>query len=312
MFHVEHPASSDAPNRLGFAVKVVGRAGLRSNDARRWQSKPHLRVSIGYLHAIFDYLAEIDARMYRMASDLAPYVTRDDMPEQQGQIEESAVELAELGARARKMGLRLSLHPSQYIVLNSLDERVVQTAIRTYASHAAILDGMGLGPDHKIVTHVGGRYGDGEGALARFAERYELLPENVRARLIVENDDRLFGVQDVLWLHERAGIPVVFDWLHHQALGSGDMTASDAARRCLATWPAAQRPKIHFSTAAGAIVPRKAAPHADYIDGTEFIAFARSLGEEHVDVMLEAKMKDAALLRLRNELQAANLANRFW
>ena len=63
--------------RLGFAVKVIGRPGLPSNDARRWQSGPHLRVSLEYLGAIFTYLAEHDITMYRISSDLAPYVNVD-------------------------------------------------------------------------------------------------------------------------------------------------------------------------------------------------------------------------------------------
>lgn len=302
----------DIPNRLGFAVKVVRRAGLRSNDMRRWQSKPHLKVSIDYLHVIVDYLAESDIRMYRMASDLAPYITRDDMPEQQRQIEDSVEELEALGERVRALKLRLSMHPSQYIVLNTPEPRVLATAIRTYASHAAILDGMGLGLEHKIITHVGGRYGDPERALARFAERYEALPENVRARLIVENDDRLFGVEDVLWLHERTGIPVVYDWLHHAALNPSGISHVDAARCSLATWPADQRPKMHFSTAARALTPGKSAPHADFIDPIDFMPFVTALGAISVDIMLEAKMKDAALMQLRDDLAAAGLSDRFW
>jgi UV DNA damage endonuclease len=313
MFHVEQERTTeDNRNRLGFAVKVVRRKGLRSHDTRRWQSRPHLHVSLEYLRSIFDYLEEADIRMYRMASDLAPYVTKTDLPEQARQIEESARELAEVGTRARELGLRLSLHPSQYIVLNTPDERVLDTALRTYASHAAILDGLGLGPEHKIITHVGGLYGDREGALARFVARYERLPQAVRARLIVENDDRLFDVADVLWLHARAGIPVVFDWLHHQALNLSGISAEEAATRALATWPEGQRPKLHFSSPRGTIVPGKSAPHADYIDAEDLIPFVRALPDTPYDIMLEAKMKDAALFRLRDDLSAAGLTDRFW
>ncbi|HYG96264.1 MAG TPA: hypothetical protein VD741_04060, partial [Solirubrobacterales bacterium] len=86
--------------RLGFAVKVVGGGGLPSHDARRWQSEPHLRVSLERLGAIFDYLEEIDVRMYRMTSDLVPYGTHPDLPQFHDQIEECAEELAEIGRRA--------------------------------------------------------------------------------------------------------------------------------------------------------------------------------------------------------------------
>jgi UV DNA damage endonuclease len=299
-------------NRIGFAVKVVGRAGLRSHDTRRWQSKPHLRVSIDYLDRIFDYLEETDIRMYRMASDLAPYLTKLDLPEQHQQIYEAASELAALGDKARRLNLRLSLHPSQYIVLNTPDERVLDTAVRTFQSHADILDGMGMGPEHKIITHVGGLYNDRQTALERFAARYEKLPESIRRRLIVENDDRLFPVQDVLWLHERTGVPVVFDWLHFQALNDGTLTAEEAALRCLATWPVAERPKLHFSSVAGSIPTGKAAPHADYIDPNDLIPFLAALRDHSFDVMLEAKMKDLAVLRTREDLRVVGLDNRFW
>ncbi len=302
----------DTRNRLGFAVKIVGKPGLKSHDTRRWQSKPHLRVSLEYIDHILDYLAETDIRMYRMASDLAPYVTKADLPDQHQQIEEAADDLRRVGERASTLGIRLSIHPSQYIVLNTPDERVLDTAVRTFASQADILDGMGLGPEHKIITHVGGLYNDRPLALQRFAERYERLPDNVRARLIVENDDRLFPVEDVLWLHEQTGIPVVYDWLHHIALNSGDIDPVEAARRCLQTWPADQRPKIHFSTVAGSLPKGKAAPHADYIDPEDIIPLLQALSDHDFDVMLEAKHKDLALLQLRVHLAEAGLSDRFW
>lgn len=315
MFHVKHGRGrldEDNRNRLAFAVKIVGKTGLRSHDTRRWQSKPHLRVSLGYLDTIFDYLAETHIRMYRMASDLAPYLTKADLPEQHQQIEEATGDLQRIGQRANDLGLRLSLHPSQYIVLNTPDGRVLDTALRTFTSHAAILDGMGLGHEHKIITHVGGLYNDRPTALARFAERYEQLPDNVRARLVLENDDRLFPVEDVLWLHQRTGIPIVFDWLHHVALNPAGIDPIEAARRCLATWPDRQRQKLHFSTVAGGITPGKAAPHAGYIDPVDIIPFLHGLADLTFDVMLEAKQKDLALLQLRSDLQHAGLDGRFW
>src|SRR5579875_1415956 len=110
-----HGPSPSTRARLGFAVKVLGQVGLKSNDSRRWQSRPHLRISIQYLHAIFTYLERSNIRMYRMSSDIAPYLTHPDLPQFHGQILESRSELAELGRRANQTGLRLSFHPSQFI-----------------------------------------------------------------------------------------------------------------------------------------------------------------------------------------------------
>src|SRR5687768_942572 len=107
--------------RFGFAVKVLGQPDLKSNDARRWQNEPHLRVSLGYLRDIFAYLDQHKITMYRMSSDIAPYVTHPDMPQFHGQIKECSLELRELGQLARAQGLRLSFHPSQFVILNSPD-----------------------------------------------------------------------------------------------------------------------------------------------------------------------------------------------
>src|SRR5690349_911282 len=108
-----------SPLKLGFPVKVLGNPLLKSNDTRRAQSNPHLKVSLGYLAEIFDYLAKHKIDMYRMSSDLAPYATHPDMPQFHSMVQDSAADLAALGRRAREQGLRLSFHPSQFIVLNS-------------------------------------------------------------------------------------------------------------------------------------------------------------------------------------------------
>ena len=107
--------------KLGFAVKVVGVPGLPSHDTRRWQSKPHLSVSLERLRGILDYLARVEIGMYRLPSGLVPYATHPDLPQFHGQLEDCAAQLAELGAYANELGVRLSSHPRQYVVLNSVD-----------------------------------------------------------------------------------------------------------------------------------------------------------------------------------------------
>ena len=102
---------------------------MPSNDARRWQTGPHVRQSIAYVREIFHYLHKVDIHMYRMSSDFAPYLTHPDMPQFHGQLEEARDELAELGALARTYDIRLSLHPSQYILLNAQDEEVARKSI---------------------------------------------------------------------------------------------------------------------------------------------------------------------------------------
>jgi UV DNA damage endonuclease len=170
--------------RLGFAVKVLGKEGLKSHDARRHANLPHLRNSIEFAHGIFDYLAEARISMYRFSSDFAPYLTHPDMPQFHNQLVESKSELEALGNRANEMNLRISFHPSQYIILNTPADKLLQTSLRDFAAQAEMLDIMNQGPEAVIVTHVGGVYGDKEESMKRFAENHKQLSESAKKRLV--------------------------------------------------------------------------------------------------------------------------------
>jgi UV DNA damage endonuclease len=285
--------------RLGFAVKVLGDGGLPSHDTRRWQNRPHLSVSLERLAAILERLDAIDVRMYRMASALAPYATHPDLPQFHHQVQECEEELARAGARARELDIRLSFHPGQYVVLNSEREGVRAIAARELDTLGALLDAMGCGPEAVVVLHVGGSAGGHDAALERFERGLDLVGEAGRRRLVIENDDRSFGLGDVLELHRRTGLRVVWDAHHHACLNPDAIPEADALRAALATWPDGVVPKIHFSS------PREpgSRAHADMIDAEAFRVFLRgpAAGLEF-DTMLEAKAKDLALLALRDAL----------
>jgi UV DNA damage endonuclease len=301
--------------RLGFAVKVLGEGGLPSHDTRRWQSGPHLRHSLQALQAILRYLERHDIGMYRMTASLAPYATHPDLPQFHGQLEECADELAATGALARELGIRLSSHPGQYVVLNSEDAGVQAGAIRDLEVQAALMDAMGLGSEAVVVLHVGSGRND---ALGRFEAGFERLSERARARLVIENDDRTFGLGAVLELHRRTGLRVVWDILHHHCHDPDAIPDREALELALATWPAGVTPKIHYSTPKTALEERKRKvgrrvvrewvlpqlrAHADMIDPIAFAQFlATTASGLDFDVMLEAKGKDLALLRLRDQL----------
>jgi len=316
--------------RLGFAVKVLGRAGLKSHDTRRWQNTPHLSVSLAYLRDIFIYLTDENIRMYRISSDLAPYVTHPDMPQFHSQIGECARELEALGEMARAQDLRLSFHPSQYIVLNAEDETIAAKSTQDLVAQAHILDAMGLGDEAVVVTHVGGLYGDRQAARERFVRRYEGLAEPARRRLVLENDESQFCISDTHWIHQQTGIRLIFDYLHFQNCNHEGAGLEEALRLALDSWPADQTPKIHFSSprtefraairkdADGAKRDVLLSPlwtqHSDFINPFEFIRFIQDTrGMRAYDVMLEAKAKDLAALRLREDLRrlAPALAEEF-
>ena len=316
-------ATITTTHRLGFAVKVLGDGGLPSHDTRRWQSGPHLRHSLEHLRAILDHCDHHDLRMYRLPTALAPYVSHPDLPQFHRQIEECAAELAEVGELARARGIRLSSHPGQYTVLNSERPETQSAAVVELERQAELFDAMGLGPESTVLLHVGGKTGGVEAAHDRFLAGFDQLSDRARARLAVENDDRSFGLSEVLPLAERAGIPVIWDVLHHHCHDPEGIPDAEALALALDTWADGVVPKIHYSsprldleirkvkdgrrTVEKLVLPQLRA-HADFIDPLAFESFLRhEAAERDFDVMLEAKAKDLAVIRLREQLAARGL-----
>lgn len=316
--------------RLGFAVKVLGQPGLKSNDSRRWQQSPHLRVSLGYLCDIFAYLRKHRIHMYRMSSDLAPYATHPDMPQFHNMVRESAGDLARVGRLAREADIRLSFHPSQYIVLNSENDELTKKSMWDLNSQAEMLDRMECGPEAVLVLHVGGAYGDREAGWRRWAKTWKRLGEPVRRRLVLENDDLRFSAADVIKVHEATGVKCVWDYQHHWCFNPEGLDPLDTLRRFCATWPSGVRPKMHFSCARTemrelkrknrktgkretVLQPPVWTGHADFCNPFETLTFLRSIRDIDVDIMLESKAKDLSLLRLRNDIAkyAPELAARY-
>jgi UV DNA damage endonuclease len=316
--------------RLGFPVKVLGQKGLKSNDARRWRSNPHLAVSLGYLHDIFRYLAKRDIRMYRISSDLAPYVTHPDMPQFHNQIRECSDLLRDTGRVARELDIRLSFHPSQFIVINTPDPVLLAKSTADLVAQAEMLDAMELGPEAVIVIHVGGAYGDLESGITRWIAAWTGLPDLVRRRLVLENDDLRYSAANVLRIHDQTGVRLIFDLQHFWCFNPERLDLQDTVERFLGTWSGGDRPKLHFSSPRTEMrqVRRKSRKtgrpetvllppiwtgHADFIHPFEFISFMRLMHNAEFDVMLEAKAKDLALIRLRNDLVRydADVAARF-
>lgn len=214
--------------------------------------------------------------------------------------------------------------------MNAPGEDVRNKSVWDLRMQAEILDHLGLGDEAVVVIHAGGAYGDPEAAINRWVATYHGLPEPARRRLVLENDDRRFSAADVLRIHERTGVRLVFDVQHHQCLNPQRLPLLDTLQAFLRTWPGPARPKIHFSSPrtemrAVSRLDRKTGKkdivlqpplwtgHADFIHPFDFIRFAQETSGLEFDIMLEAKAKDLALLRLRRDLAcyAPDLSARF-
>ncbi len=300
------------PYRLGFAVKVLGNGGIRTHDSRRWQSGPHLSRSLELLESVFDYLDEIDVRVYRMSSSTVPYGTHPDLPEfdYRRQIGACEAELDRLGEKARSLGLRLSTHPGQYTVLCSPDPEIARKARLDVEQDALLLDSLGVGPEGVVVIHVGGAYGDPAAALDRWARSFERLSDRAKQRVVVEHDERCFDVDDVLELHGRTGVKVVFDLHHHRCKPARGRTGvAEALEAALDTWPMGVRPKVHVSSprtelrlVGGSPRPPLLDQHADFLSPWDLLALLDAANRP-LDIVVEAKAKDLAVLWVRRALE---------
>jgi len=295
-------------HNLGFSVRVFGLADLPSADVRPSYRGPDLSVSLVYLRDVFEYLHANDIHMYRIHSRLLPLPRHPELSDVSSAIRSSRALLARLGILARDYDLRLSVHADSAVTLNAPYADIVSRSRVYLAGYASLFDAMGV--DGCIVVHIGGVYDDSESALARFSERVASLSPDIRKRLAVENDDRRFGIGSLRRVHAATGLPIVFDNLHHLVLNPEGTCELDALRLSLRSWPKSSRPKVHFCTPrcdlkAGSW--RTKAPtwteHSDFCNPFSFIDFMRQVGHvRDFDIMLEARARDLALLKLRLDI----------
>jgi UV DNA damage endonuclease len=269
----------------------------RTFRLRSYSDERLLATVEGNLHClgeILRYNTSNGILFFRITSDLVPFAshpvcTADWQEEFRG-------EFAAIGAFIRDHGMRISMHPDQFILLNAKDPDILGRSIAELAYHAEVLDLLGLDTTAKIQLHVGGVYGDRDAGIGRFVERYLGLEEPILRRLVIENDDRRYTARECLRIHAETGIPVIFDTLHHRVFhGDSEETAGDIYPDIAATWgPHDGIPMVDYSTQDPDGRPGK---HAATIDIPDFLRFTEDIRFFDVDIMLEIKDKEMSALR---------------
>ena len=188
--------------------------------------------------------------------------------------------------------IRLSFHPDQFVVLSSPHSNVVENSIRELEYQAQLAEAVGA---DVINIHAGGVYGDKEQALRRFCGVFPGLPDSVKKRLTLENDDISYTVHDLLPVCEKLSLPLVYD-VHHHRCNPDDLTVAEATERAGETWNAVGREQYcHISSPRTGWEGGNPRPHADYIDPSDFPDCWR--GRE-MTLDIEAKAKELAVVRL--------------
>jgi UV DNA damage endonuclease len=248
--------------------------------------------------SILSWNEKNNIKFFRLSSSIFPWFSEYDMlAHPEWPKIERVLKVA--GTYANEHGHRLTMHPGPFNCLGSPSDSVIRSTIVDLEMHGLILDCMNQPKSHysKINIHVGGNYGDRSSTLDRFKKNFQLLSDSVKKRLTVENDDKenMFNVGHLMELWMSIGTPIVFDVFHH-VLGPKE-DYKFAATSAYNTWPSCIRPIFHLSSSRKIHEDPSCSKtsHADYI-----YEQLDCLGLD-IDVMIEAKQKELALFRYRDQ-----------
>lgn len=185
------------------------------------------------------------------------------------------------------------MHPDQFVLLNAKNNQIVKRSILELEYHTQVLDLMGLDRTAKIQIHAGGVYNDKDASIKRFTESYHSLDKRIKNRLVIENDDHLYSVNDCLKIHKITSVPILFDSFHHEIFNNGE-SLLDALNLCASTWKKSDG-TIMVDYSSQSPEGRKGA-HVNHIDRSHFLQFLRQVKEIDFDLMLEIKDKEKSAI----------------
>lgn len=287
---------------IGYACIAVGleNANQRSciaKNASEDKLSELIQHNLNALEVIIDYNIDNNIKLFRISSDIIPFGSSPVNNLKWWELFESTFQ--RIGCKIKESGMRVSMHPGQYTVLNSPDEDVVKRAILELNYSARVLDGLELCEKHKIILHIGGIYQNKPQAIQRFCENYDCLNKSVKQRLVIENDDKNYNISDVLDIGKNMKIPVVFDNLHNTVNPCDDYHDEIYwINECKKTWKNIDGiQKIHYSQQAPF---KRTGSHSDTINIDEFLQFYKQIVYNNIDIMLEVKDKNLSALKCIN------------
>jgi UV DNA damage endonuclease len=254
------------------------------------------RANADALLGALQYCAAHGIRAFRINSQILPVKTHPDAGYDIHDLPDGADIVARFracGAFAQAHGIRTSFHPDQFVVLNSPHTRTRASSLAELTYHAEVAEWVGA---DTINIHGGGAYGDKPSALNALRAGIDRLPDAVRRRLTLENDDKVYTPADLLPVCDDMGVPLVYDVHHHRCLADG-LSVDEATDRARRTWTT--EPLFHISSPLEGWRGPKPARHHDYIDAGDFPDAWRGWA---LTVEVEAKAKELAVARLMADL----------
>lgn len=240
-----------------------------------------------------------EIELYRLSSSIVPLATHPEV--KWDFVTPFQKEWTELGEIISKNNLRVSFHPNQFTLFTSPRDEVTNSAVGDMEFHFRMLEAMGIEKTSVLNIHIGGAYGDKEKTLLRFHHNLQKLPPHIKEVMTLENDDKTYHADETLLVCEKENIPFVFDYHHHMA-NQGEFSLEQILLKTFPTWRKKnQPPKIHLSSPKSEKAFRS---HADFVDVAFLMPLIEVLRELKMDVdfMIEAKMKDLAMLKLVEDI----------
>lgn len=276
---------------------------LKSYSEKRFTET--VKNNLNHLLSILNFNKRNNIHFFRISSDIIPFASHPICDIDWS--ETFRVELKKIGDFISKNNIRVSMHPDQFVILNSKSEDIIQNSIRELQYHCKLLNSMRLPNSVKIQIHVGGVYGDKNKAKRDFSNNFnKLLEKNLQRRLVIENDDRSYSLQDCLDINSETGVPIVFDTFHHECLNNGE-TFQQALSSFAKSWNYSSDgyPIIDYSSQS---MGERKGKHAKTLDKSHFVgiynefknAIIKDQTDLDLDIMLEIKDKEkSALLALK-------------
>lgn len=242
-------------------------------------------------------------RVFRLSSNIFPHFTDTETVPYTIDFAKSDLQL--VGEIANNLSHRIVIHPGQYNNVGTNSKNVLEKTIADLSHQADILDCMNIGKDGVLIIHGGGVYGNKELTIRRWLDQFDELPKNIKDRLVLENCEKSYSAEDCLKISKQIGIPVVFDFHHYNCYSLlhpeiVQKNIKDLLPLIVDTWKDVP-PLMHISEQGAG----KIGHHSDFVENLppELLQYLKENQNIHIDLEVEAKMKEQAIFRLREKYQ---------
>lgn len=208
-------------------------------------------------------------------------------------------DFTKIGQLIKKHNIRISMHPDQFVLINAKNQDIIANSVKELEYHTELLDAMGLDHSAKVQIHIGGIYGDKERSKKQFISNYKnLISEEIKKRLVIENDDHLYNLKDCIEIHGYTNIPILFDVFHHICFNN-NLSVNDALQIANSTWNH-NKDGIMMIDYSNQESNQRKGKHSKTLDIKQFEKFIISVSNCDFDIILELKDKEKSAQKAIN------------